>query len=55
MTASKNQSKFQHTAYILVNIQIWINCYNWTRQEKETFKLGSSLPELILHKNLMIY
>ena len=42
VSARKNQSKFQNNAFLLVDIQIWIDFYVLASQEKEAFKLDSS-------------
>ena len=39
----KNQSKFQNTAYWLVDIQIWIDFLQADMMGKVTFKQGTSL------------
>ena len=49
MSVHKNESRSQNTASLLVDNKIWINFYALTWQEKETFKLGSSLQHLIIY------
>ena len=48
MSAQNNQSKFQNTAFLLVDIQIMIDFYALTWWEKDAFKLGNSLAALNL-------
>ena len=43
MLARKNQSEFQNTVFLLVEILILIDFYGLTWWEKETFKLGTYL------------
>ena len=43
VSACKNQSKWQKTALLLVEIQILIDFLTLTLREKEAFKLGTSL------------
>ena len=45
-------SKIQNTAFLFVDIQIWIDFYLLTWPEKDTLKLGASLVylDIIKHK-----
>ena len=43
MSTSKNQSNYQNTAFLLVEIQIMIDFLCTDMMRKKTFKLGTSL------------
>ena len=44
-------SKIQNTAFLFVDIQIWIDFYLLTWREKDTLKLGASLLYLDITKH----
>ena len=46
MLVRKNQSKFQNTAFLLVEIQIVIEFYGLTFPEKDVLIFGTSLSRL---------